>query len=176
MRAKYSGKIYNNRILIVAGGSSLSAATNIDKLLQICVKLRDIYLITYCKKSLIVYGHADCSFELKPSFNNILSFFKTQLQISKVIIFNREARNCSTIFFVFGNDLQIVPIIIAKLLKKIVIIRSDGRPTIVMKKYLKSQSIIKKIIFKFIEEINYNLADILLSECEYMIADHENCE
>jgi len=74
--------------------------------------------------------------------------------------------------FAFGQDLQILPMILAKMFSKRIVIRSDGRPTVVLKKYLKSGSLLKRCFFKVIEEIDYRLADTVLTECEYMISEN----
>jgi glycosyltransferase involved in cell wall biosynthesis len=60
-----------------------------------------------------------------------------------------------------------------------VIIRSDGRPTQVLRKYIKGplkrrffSFPLKGQLFRIIEEINYRLADVVLTECKFMIIDN----
>jgi len=105
--------------------------------------------------------------------NRFKQFLYGQLLVSKEIFSFSQTNNIKIVLFAFGQDLQLVPLILAKMKSKKIVIRSDGRPTIILKKYLKNHSPIKRYVFRIIEEIDYRLADIVLTESEYMISEND---
>jgi len=104
--------------------------------------------------------------------NRFKQFLYSQILVSKVIFSISRTNNIKIVLFAFGQDLQLASMFLAKIVAKKTIIRSDGRPTVVLKKYFKNHSPIKRYFFQTIEEINYRLADIVLTECEYMISEN----
>lgn len=164
----------NNTILIIAGGSAnnLSVISNINKILKIlkALELKPI-IITPCGKDHNINLNIDDIFSVANTHSNFINFFLSQLIIAKRILkLHKKFRIC---IFIFGEDLLIIPIIILKFFGKKVIIRSDGRPSKILKKYFKNCSKLKLYLFFFIEKINYKLADMILTECEYMIYDNQ---
>lgn len=157
-------------ILVIAGGSSVSAATNQNKLLKLLINFSEnIYLITFCDNNQKYLLNNEHIRHLKSFQNRFINFGYNQIAISKALFLLLCKYNFDIVMFVFGQDLEILPVLISKIFGKKVIIRSDGRPTNVLKANFISHSFIKTHIFKAIEEINYRLSDVLLTECEYMI-------
>jgi len=164
-------------ILLITGGipDDKSIATSIDKLLKILLDITDnIHLVTFCNNELISSLNNENIHFLKWYKNNFRRslFIYRQILISKVIFSICRTKNVKMILFAFGQDVQIFPMISAKIVAKKTIIRSDGRLTIAQKKYFKTISVIERYFFKIIEEINYRLADVVLTECEYMIIEN----
>lgn len=169
-------------LLVVAGGTlnEKSIAANQNKLLQILTNVfEDIYYITFCERKnigLLNQGDLldiDNISTLKLFNSSILNFFYGQIAVTKNILMHSIKHDFDIILFTMGQDLQLFPVLISKLLGKKVIIRSSGRPTFVIKKNLMSKAVLKTTIFKIIEEINYNLANTILTECEYAIIEND---
>jgi glycosyltransferase involved in cell wall biosynthesis len=161
-------------ILIIAGGSSryLSVATHINKLIRIFKILsQNIYLLSSYDAELINLKK-DEIFTIKTFQNRYKRFVKSQFQ--ELSIMNKIFKNqkIDIVFFAFGHDLDLVPILFSKIMGKKIILRSDGRPSLILEKYYNNQSAFKKIFFKIIEYINYNLADALVSESNYMLKEN----
>ena len=162
-------------ILLITGGNlgNKSVAGNIDKLLKILLNITDnIHLVTFCSSKLISGLNNENIYPLRTYKNRFKQFLYSQILISKVIFSISRTNNIKIVLFAFGQDLQILPLLLAKIVAKKIIIRSDGRSTVVLKKYFKNHSRIKRYFFKIIEEINYKLANIILTECEYMISEN----
>jgi glycosyltransferase involved in cell wall biosynthesis len=162
-------------ILLITGGNlgNKSVAGNIDKLLKILLNITDnIHLVTFCSKEFISGLNNKNIHSLKYYKNRFEQFLYSQILISKVIFSISRTNNIKIVLFAFGQDLQILPMLLAKIVAKKTIIRSDGRPTIVLKKYVKDYSLVKKYLFRMIEEVTYRLADVVLTECKYMILEN----
>jgi len=161
-------------ILLIAGGSkdNKSAANNQKKVIDILNELsHNIYLITPCNRSFFFKRHY--IYNIISYKNQIFSFILTQINQLIATIKILKYNNIDLIIFIFGCDLNILPIIYLKLIKKKIALRSDGRPTKIISKYLGDKYKIKSFLFKLIEEINYRLVDCVLSECNYAISDNE---
>ena len=163
-------------ILLITSGNprGISVATNVDKLLKLLLNItNNIHLITFCNKKLILGLNNKNIHSLKWYKNRFKQFPHAQILTSKVIFSISQTNNIKIVLFAFGQDLHLLPMILAKIVAKKTIIRSDGRPTVVLKKYFKNHSPLKRHFFKLIEEINYRLADIVLTESEYMISEND---
>ena len=164
-------------ILLITGGvpGNKSMATNTDKLLKILLNITDnLHLVTFCNNELISgLNNKNIHFLkwYKNRFKRFLYIYR-QILVSKVIFSLHRTNNIKIVLFAFGQDIQILPMISAKIVAKKTIIRSDGRPTIAQKKYFKTLSVIERYFFKIIEEINYKLVNVILTECEYMISEN----
>ena len=168
-------KCFSNILMVAGGGKgNKSAANNQNKIISILNEISyNIYLITSCDKG--------CTFHLEqnyisylPSYKNRISlFFLTQINQMKAIHHIVRSNDIDLILFVFGCDLNILPIIYTKILGIKVVIRSDGRPTRIISKYLGDKYKIKSFLFKLIEEINYRLVDRVFTECEYAKQDND---
>jgi glycosyltransferase involved in cell wall biosynthesis len=164
-------------ILLITGGvpGNKSMATNTDKLLKILLNITDnLHLVTFCNNELISgLNNKNIHFLkwYKNRFKRFLYIYR-QILVSKVIFSLHRTNNIKIVLFAFGQDIQILPMISAKIVAKKTIIRSDGRLTIAQKKYFKTLSVIERYFFKIIEEINYKLVNVILTECEYMISEN----
>ncbi len=163
-------------ILIITGGNyeNKSAAENTNKLLGILQTMtNNIHLITFCNNEFILGLDNKKIHSLRDYKNRFKQFLYSQIVIAKEFILLSRTYNIKIVIFAFGCDLQLVPVILAKMTSKKIVIRSDGRPTSILKKYFKNHSPIKRFLFRIIEEINYRLADIVLTESGYMISENE---
>ena len=163
-----------NNILIIAGGAPryLSVAKHINKLVKIFDALhKNVCVLSPYDASVINIKKINI-YTIKTSRNRYESFFKTQFQelVEMHKIF--EHHKIGIVFFAFGHDLNLIPILFSKIMGKKVVLRSDGRPSFILEKYYKNQSIFKKYFFKIIESLNYRLADALVSECSYMLKEN----
>jgi glycosyltransferase involved in cell wall biosynthesis len=77
--------------------------------------------------------------------------------------------------FVFaqGSDLSVMPMLLVKLAGKKVILRSDGRPSLLVKKYFKSPGKLKLLLLHLIESLSYFLADRILPENQQLAVVYE---
>ncbi len=68
--------------------------------------------------------------------------------------------------FVFaqGSDISFLPMLLVRLARKKVIIRSEGRPSLLVKKYFLNPGKIKIALLRLGETISYSLADRILPE------------
>jgi glycosyltransferase involved in cell wall biosynthesis len=71
--------------------------------------------------------------------------------------------------FATGSDYSFLPMLLVKLAGKKVILRSDGRPSVAVKKYFQKPDKTKIALLRIIEGISYRLADKILPESECMI-------
>lgn len=164
-------------VLLITGGkpeNEKSVAENVDKLLKILLNMADnIHLVTLCNNERISGLNNKNIHSLRFYENRFKQFLYGQILITKTFFLISRTNNTKIVLFAFGQDLLILPMLLAKIVAKKTIIRSDGRPTVILKKYFKNHLWIKRYLFKIIEEINYRLADIVLTECEYMILDND---
>ena len=166
----------NIDLLIVAGGDKnrKSPAYNINKLLQVLSQLtRNMFLITSCDKNNISNINYEHIIQIYQQYNlNFIKYFTCQISVFRELKRLYLKKDVKNVLFMFGHDLSILPIFFAKLNGSRIIIRSDGRPSVVVSKYLNERLPLKKIFFKAIEEIDYRIADVLLTECNYMISEN----
>jgi len=158
------------KIIIITEGAfdDLSCAQNTNKLLSIIREFFDeIYLITYCNKDLISLDNINI-FSLDPKNNFFICFLSKQIQSTLLLLKIYRKYKVRSVMFAFGNDLLILPLLFAKILRLKVILRSDGKPSITTKYNLRFYVFFKYLI-KIIEFFNYNFCDILLTESKYMI-------
>jgi glycosyltransferase involved in cell wall biosynthesis len=66
--------------------------------------------------------------------------------------------------FATGSDLSLLPLLLVKLARKKIILRSDGRPSLLVKKYFKNPGKVKLFLLHLIETLNYALVDRILPE------------
>lgn len=73
--------------------------------------------------------------------------------------------------FCFGADYFIAPMLLAKLYKKRIIIRTDGTPSVSTMAYegSKIKKLFRKYIFRMLEKISYSLSDAIVPEASYMV-------
>ena len=76
-------------------------------------------------------------------------------------------------FFAQGSDLSFMPMLLVRLARKKVILRSDGRPSLVIKKYFVSPGKVKILLLRLVETLSYSLADRILPETRHLIDLYE---
>lgn len=165
----------HSNILVVAGGQkdNQSAAHNQRKVLDILSSVGyKICLITHCDDSSNFPIQDSCIKHLKSYNNPISSFILEQISEIKAIYEMNCKKNVQNILFTMGRDLHILPILFSKILGKKVFLRSSGRSTRIITKYLDNKNFLKIWIFKMIEKINYCLVNSIFTECEYAIKDN----
>lgn len=166
-------KDYGNGALIVTRGTenNLAVLENINKISRILAQIHpNIYIVSCYDKNSGLKIQEYNIYKLFDFKNTFLDLLYRQLLLMYYIIELRHKYN--VVYFVLGQDLLIMPILLPKILGKRVVIRSDGRPSTIVKKYYKKKSKMKMFFFQMIEEIDYSIADILMTECEYMINDN----
>jgi glycosyltransferase involved in cell wall biosynthesis len=96
-------------------------------------------------------------------------FFFLLHQMKIVFALFKLRKKLDMLVFACGADLYVFPILLGKLLRKTIILRSAGRPSGVFEKYYRKPSKHKKALYKIVEKASYLLADRLLPESEYMV-------
>ena len=165
-------KRYN--ILIAAGGSPQyqTVTTHINNLIGIFTRLsQNVYLLSSYDKDLINLKKSEI-FTIQTFHSGPGQFVKNQFLELKAMYKIFKNQKIEVVFFAFGQDLQLIPVLFSKIMGKKIILRSDGRPSLVIEKYLEDQSVFKRYFFRVIEYMNYKLVDILASECNYMIKEN----
>jgi glycosyltransferase involved in cell wall biosynthesis len=161
-------------ILIVAGGSPgyLTVTKHINKLLKILTTLhQDLFLLSPYDAAVLDLKESQI-YTIPTDENRFKQFVKSQVLELNLLYKIFKNQKIDIVFFVFGQDLQIIPMLFSKIMGKKIILRSDGRPSLVMEKYLEDQSVLKKYLFRCIEYFTYHLADILVSECDYLLKEN----
>jgi len=164
-------KRYN--ILIAAGGSPQyqTVTTHINNLIGIFTRLsQNVYLLSSYDKDLINLKKSEI-FTIQTFHSGPGQFVKNQFLELKAMYKIFKNQKIEVVFFAFGQDLQLIPVLFSKIMGKKIILRSDGRPSLVIEKYLE-ESILKIYFFRIIEYINYNLVDLLVSECNFMLKEN----
>jgi hypothetical protein len=95
-----------------------------------------------------------------PFLRRLLFFLLHQIKVIFALFKLRKKLNI--LVFAYGADLYAFPMLFGKLLKKTIILRSDGRPSGVLGKYHKKPSKRKMALFGIVEKVSYLLADKLL--------------
>ena len=75
--------------------------------------------------------------------------------------------------FAQGSDLSFLPLLLVKITGKKAILRSDGRPYLLVKKYFKSPGKVKLFLLHLIESLSYSLADRILPETRQLVVVYE---
>lgn len=159
------------RILVVAGTlDNKSVMSNTKKLIEILSPFSStIILYTICKNFQSQNNTIKDTRFLFSYEQFLLGYFYNQLFIVWGILENRLKGQLHFVFFAFNHDLDILPILLCKILGIPVIVRSDGRNSLFVKYYSEQQRSGSYYFYKILEEIDYILADLLLTESEYMI-------
>jgi glycosyltransferase involved in cell wall biosynthesis len=85
-----------------------------------------------------------------------------QLKISRAIL--KILPTTDIFIFATGSDLSFIPMLLVKLARKKILLRSEGRPSVVVEKYIKGQSKAKIWLIRPIEALSYSLAERILPE------------
>lgn len=117
-------------------------------------------------KATIFNIHSKYYLEYKEGKTPFLNKVYQYLMQQKRIMFSlfKLRKRVDILIFAFGTDLYIFPMLFGKILRKKIIIRSDGRPSVTLKKYYEISTKRKIILFEMIEKLSYSLADKLVPE------------
>lgn len=105
----------------------------------------------------------------KPFWKVFFYFFLYQVRVVLAMLRSLKLLKADIVILAFGADLLLLPVLLSRLTGKKVIIRTDGRPSFVVKKYSKEPNRAKVILFPVVERITYALASKIVPECKYMI-------
>lgn len=151
-----------------------SLAANIDRLVRVISAVRaPVRLITYCDSTLFRTLEASRIHQLPEHRIPWIKFFMGQVDLVRTLIRLGASPRAKTLFFAFGSDLSLLPILLGRLLGYQIVLRSDGRPTAVISRYFPGSSRVKLMVFKVIESAVYRCTDLLLTESVYMIDDNQ---
>lgn len=162
-------------VLITYGTPENAAlAANIDRLVRILIATRaPVRLITYCDPSLVETLDDDMIDQLPEHRVSWVKFFFGQMDLARALLRSGRAESADTLFFAFGSDLSLVPVLLGRLNGYRIIMRSDGRPTTLISRYFPGSSRLKLLGFRLIEAIVYRSTHLLLTESAFMIDDNE---
>ena len=90
---------------------------------------------------------------------------KIMLAMLKLI----KRKEVDVFIFSFGSDLFIFPMLLGRLFGKKVILRIDGRPSIISKEYFKETNKYKILLFAIVEKITYSIAHEIAPAFEYLV-------
>lgn len=102
---------------------------------------------------------------LKILFYHFLYQAKIMLIILKLIRLSRA----DIFIFAYGSDLTIFPILLGRLLRKKVIIRTDGRQSITSQKHHDKPNKGRIVLYNIIEKVTYLFANKIVSESKCMV-------
>ncbi len=162
------------KVVIVAEGthSNSSTARNLNKLIaELDAVAKVSYVFSFCRSSDIVGVNTERLLTISSCCGGIKKFFANQIKLPIKLSSKSVRDNCDIILFSFGEDLQILSIILYKIYGKKIFIRSDGRPSVHIK-YYRPNSFFLRAVYCFIESISYRLSDQVLTECDSMIKEY----
>lgn len=154
-------------ILVIVGSDSnnKSLINHLKKLTKILTEATDEQLVLLAQapplKSEYIPSYNVQVYPVKGHQRGMFQFFWSQIKISVKIIKLVKKYRPRLIIFAFGQDLRVIPIFIAKLMRTKLILRSDGRPS-----YILNPTGVKQKLFNIIEEIMYSNVTLLLVESE----------
>jgi glycosyltransferase involved in cell wall biosynthesis len=161
-------------VLIIAGGfpGNFSSASNINKLISIFTALScEVCLLSPCDEDFIRLQKKDI-YTIRKFPEGYEEFVKNQFLELKSIREIFRKRRIDLVFFAFGQDLKVIPLLFSRIMGKKIILRSDGRPSRVYEKYFRGQSAAKLFFFTLMETISYHTVDLLTSESEYLLKEN----
>ena len=168
-------KLTNLKILVVAGGSAgnQSAISNQNKLLAILSDVSDrIDLITCCDEDDGPIEFADEVIYLSTEKVPLFSYLIDQIRCSKAMAEFSKRRGYDMVFFAFGRDIHVLPVLFSKMLTGKTVLRTDSRPSVTMDYYKKRSQWFRKGVLKTLEWISYRSSDLILTESEYSIEEN----
>jgi glycosyltransferase involved in cell wall biosynthesis len=102
----------------------------------------------------------------KVAFYMLVHQIKLSVQIIKGLINSRS----EALVFAFGADLLPLPILVGRLAGHKVVLRTDGRPSYVLKMYYPEVNRFRLFILAVLERTSYALANLIVPESEYMVS------
>lgn len=105
----------------------------------------------------------------KPFLKALFYFLLLQAKIMLAMLKLIKHKKVDVFFFSFGSDLFIFPMLLGRLFGKKVILRIEGRPSIISEECFKETNKYKIFLFTTIEKLTYLLAHKIAIEFEYMV-------
>lgn len=161
-------------VLITAGEpADAGMAVSIGKLLSTLTAIGgSVRLVTPVDPSLIPGGVPGHVTRIPNHGTPFRRFVFGQVDCAAAILTLHRRCPIDLLVFAFGQDLALFPIVVGRCVAHRVVLRSDGRPSLVLERYIPGSSPVKRSIFRAMEEIGYRLVDLLLTENRYMILDN----
>jgi glycosyltransferase involved in cell wall biosynthesis len=97
----------------------------------------------------------------------LLFQFKVAWAILKLL------RKVDVFVFATGSDFSFLPMLLVKLAGKKVIIRSDGRPSFLVRKHFKNPGKVKIFLLGIVETLSYSLADRIMPETRQLVEEYK---
>lgn len=163
------------RVILVTGGEpwNTGLTVSIGKLASVLLAIgASVRVVTYCEVGRIGGLEPELLTELEYGSSGISRFVLGQIDAALAILRLRRREPVDVVVFAFGRDLAILPVIAGRLLARRVVLRSDGRPSLVVRRYIPGSQHLRRLGFRAIEEVVYRLVDLLLTENRYMIDDN----
>ena len=163
-----------NVVLVTAGSPwKPGIAVSIGKLLSILAATgASVRLITCCEPDQIKGIETERITRLPYRGDGIRQFSLGQIECARALRRLHREQPIDVAFFAFGRDLAVFPVVAARWFARQVVLRSDGRPSLVVRRYLPGAQYIRRAGFRVTEEIVYRLVDLLLTENHFMIEDN----
>lgn len=164
------------RVVLVTAGEPHNAGlvVSIGKLVSTLNSIgATVRLITRCDTERVAEIGADRIVLLPYRSPGIIGFIRGQLDCTHAILRLHRDEPIDVIFFAFGSDLSLLPVFVGRRFTRRIVLRSDGRPSLVYVRYLSGCRNIKWLCFRGLEKAVYSRVDLLLTENEFMIED--NC-
>jgi glycosyltransferase involved in cell wall biosynthesis len=164
------------RVILVTGGEPCNAglAVSIGKLASILVAIgASVRVVTYCEVGRIGGLEPELLTELPYGSSGVSRFALGQVDAAQAIRRLHRREPVDVVVFAFGRDLAIIPVVVGRLLARRVVLRSDGRPSLVVRRYISGPQRLRRLGFRAIEEVVYRLVDLLITENRFMIDDNE---
>lgn len=161
-------------VLVTAGEpGDAGMAVSIGKLLSALTATGgSVRLVTPCDPSLIPGAVPERVTRLPHHGTPFRRFVLGQADCAGAILALHRRRPIDLLVFAFGRDLALLPILVGRCAAHRVVLRSDGRPSLVLMRYIPGSSRIKRAVFRVMEETGYRVVDLLLTENQYMIRDN----
>lgn len=105
----------------------------------------------------------------KPFLKALVYFLLHQSKIMLAMLKLIKRKEVDVFIFSFGSDLFIFPMLLGRLFGKKVILRIDGRPSIISKEYFGETNKYKILLFAIVEKRTYSVAHEIAPAFEYMV-------
>lgn len=99
----------------------------------------------------------------------LVYFLLHQAKIMLAMLKLIKRKEVDVFIFSFGADLLIFPMLLGRLFRKKVILRIDGRSSIISKEYFKETNKYKILLFAIVEKLTYSIAHEIAPAFEYIV-------
>ena len=105
----------------------------------------------------------------KPFLKTFFYFLLHQAKIILAMLKLIKRKEVDVFIFSFGADLFIFPMLLGRLFGKKIILRIDGRPSIISKEYFKETNKYKILLFTILERLTYSVAHEIAPAFEFIV-------